>query len=346
MNDLLLLLTKIVIILLLPLGVIPLIIHVERRGAAFIQKRLGPNRVGPFGLLQPLADVVKFLFKEEVVPSHVKPFFYKLAPIFSLMIAIMPLASIPICAPFELNGAMIFPEAFRSSMGIFYVFAAASLGSYSILIAGWSSNNKFSMLGAIRASAQMISYELSMSVVMVALFFIYGTNDIHKIVEFQQGTILGFLPRWGVFYQPIACVIFLVGIFAECNRLPFDLAEGESELVAGYHVEYSSMKFALFFMAEYIHMIVLSGIFIMLFFGGYTLLPGMSLLLDSFPFSLQILQIVSLITKVGFMIWLFVWVRWSIPRLRYDQLMNLGWKGLFPVGLVNLIITVAYIYFR
>lgn len=346
MNEILLLFIKTVVVLLLPLGVIPLIIHVERRGAAFIQKRLGPNRVGPFGLLQPLADVVKFLFKEEVVPAHVKPFFYKLAPIFSLMIALMPLASIPICAPFLLDGTLIYPEAFRSSMGIFYVFAAASLGSYSILIAGWSSNNKFSMLGAIRASAQMISYELSMSVVMVALFFIYGTNDIHKMIEFQNGTILGVLPRWGVFYQPIACVIFLVGIFAECNRLPFDLAEGESELVAGYHVEYSSMKFALFFMAEYIHMIVLSGIFIMLFFGGYNLLPGMSLLVDRFPFSLQILQIVSLVTKVGLMIWLFVWVRWSLPRLRYDQLMNLGWKGLLPLGLVNLIITVFYIYFR
>lgn len=346
MNEILLLLIKTVVILLLPLGVIPLIIHVERRGAAFIQKRLGPNRVGPFGLLQPLADVVKFLFKEEVVPSHVKPFFYKLAPIFSLMIALMPLASIPICAPFDLDGVLIYPEAFRSSMGIFYVFAAASLGSYSILIAGWSSNNKFSMLGAIRASAQMISYELSMSVVMVALFFIYGTNDIHKMVEYQAGTILGFLPRWGVFYQPIACVIFLVGIFAECNRLPFDLAEGESELVAGYHVEYSSMKFALFFMAEYIHMIVLSGIFIILFFGGYNLLPGMSILLDKFPFSLQILQIASIVFKVGLIIWLFVWIRWSLPRLRYDQLMNLGWKGLLPLGLVNLIITVLFTYFR
>lgn len=346
MDELVLLLIKTIIVLLLPLGVLPLIIHVERRGAAFIQKRLGPNRVGPFGLFQPLADVAKFLFKEEVVPSHVKPFFYKLAPILALVVALMPLASIPICAPFEFNGSLIFPEAFRSSMGIFYVFAAAALGSYAILIAGWSSNNKYSMLGAIRASAQMVSYELSMSIVMVSLFFVYGSNDIHKIVEFQSGTMIGLLPRWGVFYQPVACMIFLVGIFAECNRLPFDLAEGESELVAGYHLEYSSMKFALFFMAEYIHMIVLSGVFIILFFGGYGLLPGMSFLTNSFPFALPLLQILSIIIKVGLMIWLFVWVRWSLPRLRYDQLMSLGWKGLFPLGLLNLIITVIYIYFR
>ncbi|MFZ4712932.1 MAG: NADH-quinone oxidoreductase subunit NuoH [Bacteriovoracaceae bacterium] len=344
LNELVLLLAKVLIIMLIPLGVLPLIIHVERRGAAFIQKRTGPNRVGPFGLLQPLADVVKFMFKEEVVPSHVKPFFYQLAPIFAVMVALMPLASIPLCGPFDFNGATIFPESFRSSMGIFFVFAAASLGSYAILIAGWSSNNKFSMLGAIRASAQMVSYELSMSITLVAMFFLYSTNDMHQMVAYQNETILGFLPRWGFFYQPVAALIFLVGIFAESNRLPFDLAEGESELVAGYHVEYSSMKFALFFMAEYIHMIVLSAVFIILFFGGYNLLPGMSLLTNFIP--VPILQVGSLIFKVGFMIWLFVWVRWSIPRLRYDQLMNLGWKGLLPLGVLNLIVTVAVIYFN
>ncbi len=343
-NEILILLAKVIIIILIPLGVLPLIIHVERRGAAFIQKRVGPNRVGPFGLLQPLADVVKFMFKEEVAPSHVRPFFYKLAPIFAVMVALMPLASIPLCAPFIIGGETIFPESFRSSMGIFYVFAAASLGSYAILIAGWASNNKFSMLGAIRASAQMVSYELSMSITLVAMFFLYGTNDLHQMVAYQNETILGFLPRWGFFYQPIATVIFLVGIFAESNRLPFDLAEGESELVAGYHVEYSSMKFALFFMAEYIHMIVLSAVFIILFFGGYNLLPGMSLLENMIP--LPILQTASLIIKVGLMIWLFVWVRWSLPRLRYDQLMDLGWKRLLPLGIINLIITVAFIYFQ
>lgn len=344
-QDFLVLIIKTVIILGLPLGVIPIILHVERRGAAFIQNRLGPNRVGPFGLLQPLADVVKFLFKEEVVPSHVKPFFYKLAPIFALMVAILPLASMPLCSPINFNGLTIFPEAFQSSMGIFYIFAAASLGSYAILIAGWASNNKFSMLGALRASAQMISYELSMSITLVALFFIYGTNDIHKIVEFQSAPLFGVIPKWGVFYQPIACLIFLVGIFAESNRLPFDLAEGESELVAGYHVEYSSMKFALFYMAEYIHMIVLSAVLIFLFFGGYDLLPGMSYLLNLFPHAISFLQAISLIIKVALMIWLFVWVRWSLPRLRYDQLMILGWKGLLPLGIGNLIVTVIYIYY-
>lgn len=343
MNEFLLILVKAVVIILLPLGVIPLILQVERRGAAYIQKRLGPNRVGPFGLFQPLADVVKFLFKEEVVPSHVKPFFYKAAPVLAVAIAIMPLASVPLCSPIILNGETIFPEAFRSTMGVFYIFAAASLGSYAILIAGWASNNKFSMLGAIRACAQMVSYELAMSTTLVSLFFIYGSNDIHQMVEWQNGTFFNFIPRWGFFYQPIACVLFLVGIFAESNRLPFDLAEGEAELVAGYHVEYSSMKFALFFMAEYVHMIVLSAVFVLLFFGGYNLLPGMQFLTNTFP--IQFLQALSLITKVALMVWLFVWVRWSIPRLRYDQLMHLGWKVLLPLGLVNLIGTVAVTYF-
>jgi NADH-quinone oxidoreductase subunit H len=343
MNEVLIILVKAIVVILLPLAVIPLILQVERRGAGFIQRRLGPNRVGPFGFLQPLADVVKFLFKEEVVPSHVKPFFYKVAPVFAVAVALMPLASIPICAPFMLNGETVFPEAFRSTMGVFYIFAAASLGSYAILIAGWASNNKFSMLGAIRACAQMVSYELAMSTTLVCLFFIYGTSDIHQMVEWQNGTIFNFLPKWGFFYQPVACTLFLVGIFAESNRLPFDLAEGEAELVAGYHVEYSSMKFALFFMAEYVHMIVLSAVFILLFFGGYNLLPGMSLLEGTIP--LSFLQVLSLMIKVAMMIWLFVWVRWSIPRLRYDQLMHLGWKVLLPVGLVNLIVTVAVSYF-
>lgn len=338
-------LIKTAIILALPLGSLPLIIHVERRGAAFIQKRLGPNRVGPLGLLQPLADVAKFMFKEEVHPSHVKPFFYTLAPLVALVVAILPLACIPVFGPVEINGRTIFPEVFKSEMGIFFAFAASALGSYGILLAGWASNNKYSMLGALRACAQMVSYELSLSTSVVAMIFLFGTNDIHQMVGAQAGYWFGFIPKWGVFVQPVAAVLFLVGIFAESNRLPFDLAEGESEIVAGYHLEYSSMKFALFFMAEYIHMIGLSALFIIMFCGGYNLLPGMELLTNAMPAALPVFQLISLIIKVALMIWLFVWVRWTLPRFRYDQLMNLGWERLLPLGIANLIVTVLFVYF-
>ncbi len=339
-------LLKTVVILALPLGALPLIIHVERRGAAFMQKRLGPNRVGPFGLLQPLADVAKFMFKEEVHPTHVKPFFYTAAPVVALVVALLPLACIPVAGPIEAFGRTIFPEVFRSDMGIFFAFAVSALGSYGILLAGWASNNKYSMLGALRACAQMVSYELSLSTSVVAMIFVYGTNDIHQMISSQTGYWFGVIPQWGFFYQPVAAMLFLVGIFAESNRLPFDLAEGESEIVAGYHLEYSSMKFALFFMAEYIHMIALSALFIIMFFGGYSLLPGFDLIAGNNPALIVVLQVASLVIKVALMIWFFVWVRWTLPRFRYDQLMNLGWERLLPLGIANLIVTVLFVYFR
>ncbi len=339
-------LIKAAIIVGLPLGSIPLILQVERRGAAFMQKRLGPNRVGPFGFLQPLADVFKFLFKEEVEPSHVRPFYYSMAPLIALVVAVMPLAIIPVAAPFEFEGRTIFPEVFHSDMGIFFAFAVSALGSYGILVAGWASNNKFSMLGALRACAQMVSYELSLTTAIVAMIFLYGSNDVHAIVAEQTGYWYGIIPKWGFFVQPIAGLLFLVGIFAESNRLPFDLAEGESELVAGYHVEYSSIKFALFFMAEYVHMLVLSALFIFLFFGGYSLLPGMELIVGDSQLLLTIFQVISLVTKVALMVWFFVWVRWTLPRFRYDQLMDLGWQKLLPLGIFNLIVTVLVIHYR
>lgn len=346
LEGLLEILVKTVVILGIPLGALPIIIHVERRGAGFIQRRLGPNRVGPFGLLQPLADVVKFMFKEEVHPSHVRPFFYTAAPIIALTVALLPLAAIPLIGPFEMFGTTYYPEVFRSDMGIFFAFAASALGSYGILLAGWASNNKFTMLGALRACAQMVSYELSLSTAVVVMIFVFGTNDIHGIVAAQSGYWFGFLPKWGVFMQPLAAMLFLVGIFAESNRMPFDLAEGESEIVAGYHLEYSSMKFAIFFMAEYIHMIALSALFIIFFFGGYSLLPGLGMIPTDSPFVLPILQAASFIIKIAAMIWIFVWVRWTLPRFRYDQLMDLGWKRLLPLGIVNLIVTVLFVYFR
>ena len=334
------------VMILVLLGAAASMTFCERVIMARMQLRLGPNRVGPFGLLQPLADVAKFMFKEEVHPSHVRPFFYTAAPIVALVVAILPLACIPISAPFEFLSKTIYPEVFRSDMGIFYAFSVSALGSYGILLAGWASNNKYSMLGALRACAQMVSYELSLSTSLVAMIFLYGSNDIHVMVSEQSGYWFGFLPHWGVFYQPVAALLFLVGIFAESNRLPFDLAEGESEIVAGYHLEYSSMKFALFFMAEYIHMITLSALFIIMFFGGYSLLPGLQMVIDFVPSLLVPLQAASFIFKIGCMIWFFVWVRWTLPRFRYDQLMDLGWERLLPLGIANLIVTVLFVYFR
>jgi NADH-quinone oxidoreductase subunit H len=339
-------LVKTAVVIAIPLSCIPFIVHAERRGAAFIQRRLGPNRVGPFGFLQPLADVAKFMFKEEVHPTHVKSFFYTAAPLVALVVAVLPLACMPIFGSIQFQGREIFPEVFHSEMGIFFAFAMASLGSYGILLAGWASNNKYSMLGGLRACAQMVSYELSLSTAVVAMVFVYGTNDMHQMVLQQTGYWFGFIPKWGFFIQPVAGLLFLIGIFAESNRIPFDLAEGEAELVAGYHLEYSSMKFALFFMAEYIHMIVLSALFIFLFFGGYGLLPGMNLITDSYPILIPLMQLASIFLKVAFMIWFFIWVRWTLPRFRYDQLMNLGWKRLLPLGLANLIVTILFVYFR
>lgn len=335
---------KVVAAVLVPLSAIPIILHVERRGAAFIQRRVGPNRVGPLGLLQPLADVFKFLFKEEVIPGHVRKYFYLVAPVLALIFSVLPLIGIPLTGPLYFSQESVFyTEALRSSLGIFYVMLATALGPYAILIAGWASNNKFSMLGALRASAQMISYELSVSVALVTMIFVYGEYDFHAMVNYQSQFLFSFLPAWGIFIQPVAALIFLVGMFAECNRLPFDLAEGESELVAGYHVEYSSIKFALFFMAEYMHVIVMSALFTFLFLGGYQL-PGLSL---ASPYLNALTQFLVYMGKVSLVVWFFIWVRWSLPRFRYDQLMNLGWKILLPLGLFNLMVTVVikYIWF-
>ncbi|MFN8370490.1 MAG: complex I subunit 1 family protein [Bacteriovoracaceae bacterium] len=340
-NPFLQLALKIIVVLLVPLGTLPLIIHVERRGAGFIQNRVGPNRVGPFGLLQPLADVVKFMFKEEALPSHVRPFFYFISPALALLLALLPLAGIPFFGPIQINGVQVFPEIFRTELGILYVFAATTLGPHAILLAGWASNNKYTVLGSIRACAQMMSYELSMSSVVVTMLLVYNSQDFHTMSLFQNSTWFGIIPKWGIFMQPIAATLFLVGIFAESNRLPFDLAEGESELVAGYHLEYSSMKFAMFFMAEYIHVIGLSMVFIFLFLGGYHV-PWVDL--SSIANFIPLIQIGSLLGKTALMVWLFIWVRWSLPRFRYDHLMKLGWNIMLPLSLVNFIITVFYLY--
>lgn len=383
--------------------IIPLLIWLERKGSAFIQDRHGPNRaaiqgVRVGGLVHSLADVVKLLFKEEITPDHVNKPFYVLAPFLALFVACVTFLVIPYA---DGSGFLTSFQAADLNVGILYLLAMSSLGVYGVMLAGWSSNNKFALLGGLRSGAQMVSYELSLGVSLLAVLLISGSLSLQDIVLQQSASIFS----WNFFLLPIPCLIFIVSTFAETNRAPFDLPEGESELVAGYHVEYSSMKFAMFFMAEYAHMIIASAMIVTLFFGGWQvpfvstetlrsnaetistlaimifsiasfviglllvskyqkgkygdkrdyevlilgvpailtgILVGIALLLFA-PIHLDKygafvvaagVQILTFIGKLLFMCWVFMWVRWTLPRFRYDQLMTLGWKYLLPASMI------------
>lgn len=328
------------------LNAVPVLVWAERRGSALIQHRLGPNRVNIagvslFGLVQPLADVVKFMFKEDYVPDHASKRFYLLAPLMLLVPASMTFAVIPFGDVVEVGGRVVKLQAADLNVGILYVFALASLSVYGIVLAGWASNNKYSLLGGIRSSAQMISYELTLGLSVVGILMIYGSVQLDQIVYAQGELLWGWLPKWGVLTQPVAFVLFTVAIFAEANRLPFDLPEAESELVVGYHTEYSSMKFALFFMAEYMAMVVGAMLIVTLFFGGWQIpwisSEGLRAAVGSIPAAG--LQIGSFMLKTTFFLWLFIWVRWTLPRFRYDQVMGLGWKAMLPIALANVFVT-------
>jgi NADH-quinone oxidoreductase subunit H len=315
------------------IGAAGLMSWVERRGAALIQDRPGPNRVGPFGLFQPLADAIKFLFKEDIIPSSADKVLYVLAPAIALFSALTTFAVIPYGASLPLGGREIPLIGADVSIGVLYVFALTSLSVYGIVLAGWSSNSKFSLMGGLRSSAQIISYELAMTTAAAGVILTASSFRLTDIVAVQSGTWLGFIPRWNVFPQLLGFVVFFISTFAETNRVPFDLPEADAELVAGYHTEYSSsMKFAMFFMAEYVNMTVASALTVTLFFGGWTL-PGFH------PHGVlgAILSILVFTGKTAFFLWVFVWVRWTLPRFRYDQLMRIGWKALLPLALVNLL---------
>ncbi len=311
--------------------VLPILLWVERRGAGLIQDRPGPNRVGPFGLLQPAADVVKFFFKEDIIPSHVDRGLYLLAPALAVFSALTTFAVIPYGAALPVGGRRVPLIGADVSIGLLYVFALTSLSVYGIVLAGWSSNNKFSLLGGLRSGAQIISYELAMTTAAAGVILSAGSLRLTDIVARQEGVWLGFLPRWNVFPQFVGFVIFFVATFAETNRTPFDLPEADAELVAGYHTEYSAMKFAMFYMAEYINMIVASAMTVTLFLGGWSL-PGFH------PQGVlgAIASVFVFTVKTAVFVWIFIWVRWTLPRFRYDQLMRLGWKALLPLALLNL----------
>ena len=315
-----------------------IMIYAERRVSAFIQGRLGPNRVGPQGIFQPLADGIKFLMKEDIIPGGVDKPIFILAPAILLIPALMTFAVIPFGSDITLFGRQIPLQVADVNVGILYILALTSIGVYGIVLAGWSSNSKYSLLGGLRSSAQLISYELAMGLAVVSIILLSGSLKLNDIVGDQQGHFLS----WNVFKQPLAFLIFLVAVYAETNRLPFDLSEAEQELVGGYHTEYSSMKFAMFFMAEYANMITAAALTVTLFFGGWDVPFVNEATLGMWG---AMLSVTSFILKMGFFLFLFIWVRWTFPRFRYDQLMKLGWKVMLPLALFNIFLTAGYLTF-
>lgn len=307
------------------------LVYAERKISGFIQHRPGPNRVGPVGFLQPFADVVKLLFKEDIVPAQANRFIHGLAPLIMVTIAM----TVPALIPFA-RGVVIADI----DVGVLAILALTSISVYGITLAGWSSNSKYSLLGGLRSSAQMISYELAMGTAVLSVVLQASSLNVSAIVESQRDgwALLG----WHVFTNPIGALVFIVTAFAETNRLPFDLPEAEQELVGGYHTEYSGMKFGMFFLAEYVNLFVASFVIATFFFGGY-LVPFEPLLLSVFPalegsLWLGLLQFLSLLAKTCFFAFLYIWVRWTFPRFKYNQLMTLGWKYLLPIGLANVIL--------
>ena len=324
-------LVKIIVVLLIILTTVANLVYMERRISAFIQNRIGPNRVGPWGLLQAPADVLKLFIKEDIVPAQANHFVHTLAPIISITVALSTFAVVPFGNTITLFGHEIRLMIADANVGILYILAMTSMGVYGLTLSGWASNNKYSLLGGLRSSAQMISYELSMGLSVVGVIMIAGTLELDSIVELQADW------AWNIVLTPIGFLIFLVASFAETNRLPFDLPEAEPELVGGYHTEYTGMKFGTFFLAEYANMITSSAIIVTLFLGGWQIPYAQHLGLP--PVWLSILQVVAFAVKVAFMLVFYMWVRWTLPRFRYDQLMNLGWKVMLPLALVNVLVT-------
>ncbi|UKJ07714.1 NADH-quinone oxidoreductase subunit NuoH [Solitalea lacus] len=319
---------------------------VERRFAAFFQDRLGPNRAGPWGILQPLADGVKLFTKEEILPANANKLLFIVGPSLAMFTATIGSAVIPWGRDLVLGDRVISLQVADINIGLLYIFGVVSLGVYGMMIGGWASNNKYSLMGAIRAASQSISYEIAMGLAIIAILMVTGTLSLRGIVEGQSSSLMGISGLgWNVFYQPVAFLIYLICMFAECNRTPFDLPECESELVAGYHTEHSSMKLGFYLFAEYINMFVSSAVVSALFFGGYNF-PGQDALAASGVHAniITIIGLAAFFLKIAFFLFLFVWVRWTIPRFRYDQLMRLGWNMLVPLAIANIGITGVVMY--
>jgi len=319
----------VLLLFLISLGVAAYQTYFERKLAAWIQDRVGPDRAGPFGILQPIADGVKMFLKEDFIPAKADKWLFIIGPGISMFTALITSSVIPWGTNLNLFGRDISLQVADFNIGILFVFGVVSIGVYGIMIGGWASNNKYSLYGAIRASSQMISYELAMGISAITIVMLTGSLSLNDIVQSQHGM------NWNIFYQPVAFFIFFITSLAELNRAPFDLPECESELIGGYHTEYSSMKLGLYLFSEYTSMFVSSAIMAVMFFGGYNF-PGM----DAFSGNtLAILSIASFALKIFLIIFVIMWIRWTIPRFRFDQLMHLGWKVLIPVAIVNMLIT-------
>ena len=324
-------LVLVVLLFLISLGIAAYQTYFERKLAGWIQDRVGPDRAGPFGILQPIADGVKMFMKEDFTPANADKWLFILGPGIAMFTSLITSAIIPWGTDLQLFGRSISLQVAEINIGILFAFGIISIGVYGIMIGGWASNNKYSLFGAIRASSQMISYELAMGISAITIIMISGSLDLRAIVESQHGM------NWNIFYQPVAFLVFFICALAETNRAPFDLPECENELIGGYHTEYSSMKLGLFLFSEYVAMFVSSAIMAILFFGGYNF-PGMDYFTDS-PNLLSFLSVAVFFTKIFILIFVFMWIRWTIPRFRFDQLMHLGWKVLIPIALVNMLVT-------
>ncbi|RUL88375.1 NADH-quinone oxidoreductase subunit NuoH [Tautonia sociabilis] len=338
-------LVKIFLIVGLFQGAVAYMILLERKIAAWAQDRIGPNRCGPLGLLQPLADGAKMLLKEDVIPGYVNKPLYILAPAIAIVMATIGFAVVPfgpagLDAPTVNGNPIHFQIAPNVDIGILYVFAIGSLAVYAVILGGYASNNKYSFLGGLRNSAQIISYEIPLGLSVLGMVMLARSLELNDVMSWQDRNGLGPIPAWGVFVQPLAFLIFLVSAFAETNRLPFDLAEAEQELVGGFHTEYSAMKFGMFFLGEYLHVITVSFLTVILFFGGW---DAPFLGVEDTSWIAAVLKVGVIFFKVTLMVIFIMWIRWTLPRFRYDQLMNLAWKALIPLALLNLVVTMVLI---
>ncbi|HTK20740.1 MAG TPA: NADH-quinone oxidoreductase subunit NuoH, partial [Mucilaginibacter sp.] len=332
-TDIIIRLVLIVVIFLISLVVAMYSTYAERKLAAFFQDRVGPNRAGPFGILQPLADGAKMFLKEEIIPTNSSKFLFIVGPSLAIMTACIGSAVIPWGQQIQIGSRLYDLQVTDINVGLLYIFGVVSLGVYGIMIGGWASNNKYSLLGAIRAASQNISYEIAMGLSIIALLMVTNTLSLKEIAAQQHGW------HWNVLYQPLGFILFIVCAFAETNRSPFDLPECETELVGGYHTEYSSMKLGFYLFAEYINMFVSSAVMVTLYWGSYNY-PGMDWVAAHLgPVAAPLIGTVVVFAKIFLFIFFFMWVRWTIPRFRYDQLMDLGWKGLIPIAIANIIVT-------
>jgi len=334
-------LIKIVLVVFVLLTAVAYTTLMERKVVGHLQNRWGPSRVGPFGIWQPLADGLKFIFKEDLTPPYAYKSLYLLAPIVSLTLALSSIAVIPFGPWIQVGGVHTPLQIADVNIGLLVILGLTSVGVYGIALAGWASNSKYSMLGSLRASAQMVSYEIALGLSLIGVLILSGSFSLREIVDAQQGTWLGFIPKWNFFKgQFVAFFIYIMAAYAETNRIPFDLAEAETELVAGYHTEYSSMKFAMFFMAEYANMFTVACLASVLFFGGW------SGPVFGPPLLQAILPVLWFSLRVFVFIFIYIWVRGTLPRFRYDQLMAFGWKFLLPLAIANTLVTALVVALR